>query len=185
MGGNRPQGAGAPTRSSRSRLGGAGGTSLKVCCNASRGARPWPALKPSAVRLPPPTRAGGGSCWRSRRRARSRPASARFPPTLATPLRGHRRWATSCPLDAGRVRSVVFHPSWTKKRRVGEKKRKHKRNQTLRQLRGVQVLAALTALSTRRFRVFRVWFICSFPGFLVLVFSRGWVDCGVTVPLPQ
>ena len=57
---------------------------------------------PNPARLPPPTRAAGGSCWRPRRKARSRPASARFLPTLATPLPGRRRWGTSCATPAGR-----------------------------------------------------------------------------------
>ena len=63
----------------------------KPSCTASRGARPSPAPKPSAERLPPHTRASGGSCWLSRRRARSRPASAHCLLTLATPLPGRRR----------------------------------------------------------------------------------------------
>ena len=59
---------------------------------------PSPAPKISAERLPPRTCAGGGSCWLSRRRARSRPESA----TLATPLPGRRRRATSSATPAGR-----------------------------------------------------------------------------------
>ena len=42
------------------------------------------------------------------------PASARFLPTLATPLAARRRQVRR-PLGAGRLRAVAFHPSWMEK----------------------------------------------------------------------
>ena len=116
---------GAALLSSPSRLGGAGGTRRKPSCTASQGARPSPAPKTSAERLPPHTRAGGGSCWLSRRRARSRPASARFLPTLATPLLGRRRRATSSATPAGRRtrEGPCVSPRLDGKRRVRKKEK--------------------------------------------------------------
>ena len=92
-------------------------------CRRPRG---WGALGGRDGSLPAPPREGQ-SPEAQRRRARSRPASARFLPTLAPPLPGRRRRATSCATPAGRrtPEGACVSPQLDGKKRVRKKHPAH------------------------------------------------------------